>query len=68
MEYQLNCLRNEIDNITENSVKHNNSPRIVHGQFQIIVGNIDKILKGETVYRKPNYWTKPHPELNKKWG
>ena len=59
MEYQLNCLRNEIDNITENSVTHNNSPRIVHGQFQIIVGNIDRILKGETVYRKPNYWAKP---------
>ena len=65
MEYQLNCLRNEIDNITEDNVKHNNHPRTVHGQFQIIVENIDQILKGETVYRKPNYWAKPHPELNK---
>ena len=66
MEYQLHSLSNEKDNITENNVKHNNHPRTVHGQFQIIVGNIDKILKGKTVYRKPNYWAKPHPELNKR--
>ena len=35
--YQFHCLRNEIDNITEDCVKHNNSPMTVHGQFQSIV-------------------------------
>ena len=54
--YQFHCLRNEIDNITEDCVKHNNSPMTVHGQFQSIVKKIDEILDGETVYGKANYW------------
>jgi|TARA_R110002096_G_scaffold188497_1_gene368437 hypothetical protein len=54
--YQFHCLRNEIDNITEDCVKHNNSPMTVHGQFQSIVKKIDDILDGFTVYGKPNYW------------
>ena len=41
----------EVDNITENNVKHNNQPRIVHRQFQIIVENIDQILEGKTECR-----------------
>ena len=54
--YQFDCLRNEIDNITEDCVKHNNSPMTVHGQFQSIVKKIDDILDGFTVYGKANYW------------
>ena len=54
--YQFHCLRNEIDNITEDCVKHNNSPMTVHGQFQSIVKKIDDILDGFTVYGKANYW------------
>ena len=54
--YQFDCLRNEIDDITEDSVRHNNSPMTVHGQFQSIVKKIDEILDGETVYGKANYW------------
>ena len=45
-KYQMNCLRNEIDNISEQSVKDNNSPMTVHGQFQTIVNKIDEILEG----------------------
>jgi len=59
MEYQMQCLRNEIDNITQDNVKHNNSPRIVHGQFQNIVKKIDQILAGTIVYEKPNFWAQP---------
>ena len=58
-KYQMNCLRNEIDNISEQSVKDNNSPMIVHGQFQTIVNKIDEILDGKVVYCKPNYWETP---------
>ena len=65
MKYQMKCLRNEIDGITENNVKHNNSPRIVHGQFQNIVGKIDQILAGKIVYQKPNYWAQPKRKI--KW-
>ena len=54
--YQFDCLRNEIDDITEDSVRHNNSPMTVHGQFQSIVKKIDEILDGVTVYGKANYW------------
>jgi len=56
MKYQLDCLRNEIDHITEDSVKHNNSPMTVHGQFQSIVKKIDRILDGEEEYTTPNGW------------
>jgi hypothetical protein len=54
--YQFDCLRNEIDDITEDSVRHNNSPMTVHGQFQSIVKKIDEILDGVTVYGKDCYW------------
>ena len=47
MEYQMNCLRNEIDHISKKSIEHNNSPMTVHGQFQNIVGKIDEILNGD---------------------
>ena len=56
MKYQLDCLRNEIDHITEDSVKHNNSPMTVHGQFQSIVKKIDIILDGKEEYTTPNGW------------
>ena len=56
IEYQLDCLRNEIDDITEDSVRHNNSPMTVHGQFQSIVKKIDIILDGKEEYPKPNFW------------
>ena len=59
MEYLMKCLRNEIDNITQDSVKHNNQPHTVHGQFQNIVGKIDQILAGKIVYARPNYWAQP---------
>jgi len=61
-KYQMNCLRNEIDNISEDSIKHNNSPMTVHGQFQTIVNKIDEILDGKVVYGKPNYWETPPKE------
>jgi len=61
-KYQMNCLRNEIDNISEDSIKHNNSPMTVHGQFQTIVNKIDEILDGKVVYGKPNYWENPPKE------
>ena len=59
---QFICLKNEIDNITETSVKYNNSPMTVHGQFQSIVKKIDEIRDGKIVYGKPNYWEKPRKD------
>jgi len=59
MEYQMKCLRNEIDHIDQDSIKHNNAPHTLHGQFQNIVGKIDQILAGKIVYGKPNYWAQP---------
>ena len=57
---QMNCLKNEIDHITEESIKYNNSPMTIHGQFQNIVKKIDQIVKGKTVYAAPNYWENPN--------
>ena len=59
-KYQLKCLRNEIDHITKETIKNNNHPITIHGQFQIIVNNIDQILDGKIVYEKPNYWESTH--------
>ena len=59
---QFICLKNEIDNITETSVKYNNSPMTVHGQFQSIVQKIDQIVDGQIVYGSPNYWEKPRKD------
>jgi len=60
LRYQLKCLRNEIDNISEKSIEYNNSPMTVHGQFQSIVKKIDEIRDGKTTYGKPNYWENPN--------
>ena len=57
---QMNCLKNEIDHITEESIKHNNSPMTIHGQFQNIVKKIDQIVNEKTVYAAPNYWDNPN--------
>jgi len=59
IDYQLKCLRNEIDHITQDSIKHNNQPHTIHGQFQTIVNNIDQIRSGKIVYDKPSYWAQP---------
>ena len=56
----MNCLKNEIDHITEESIKYNNSPMTIHGQFQNIVKKIDQIVNEKTVYAVPNYWENPN--------
>tara|TARA_Y100001951_G_C11054781_1_gene137607 strand:+ start:39 stop:266 length:228 start_codon:yes stop_codon:yes gene_type:complete len=54
--YQLECLRNEINGLDKETIKNNNSPNVLHSQFQNIAGKIDDIISGRIVYKKPNYF------------
>ena len=56
MLYQLKCLRNEINGLDRETIKNNNSPNVLHSQFQNIAGKIDDIISGRIVYKKPNYF------------
>ena len=56
---ELTCLKNEIDHIDQDSIKHNNHPVTIHGQFQTIVKHLDDLSKGKEVYGTNSYWKKP---------
>ena len=50
MQTQLKYLQDEIDCITLESIKNNNSPETILSQFKIISGNVEKIRKGIKPY------------------